>query len=94
MIQAISTKKAQGLSITTVIIAAIAIIVLVVMIMIFTGKIKQSSSQIDQQQEQFTGDNCEVPGTPRTCREGNDCTDRDGFIIRDAECDLGVCCSI
>jgi hypothetical protein len=32
-------KKAQGLSLTTIIVAAIALIVLVVLVMIFTGRI-------------------------------------------------------
>lgn len=34
-----SSKKAQGISINTIIIAAIALIVLVVLVMIFTGRL-------------------------------------------------------
>lgn len=40
-------KKAQGLSITTIIVAAIALIVLVVLIAIFTGRIGGFGAGVD-----------------------------------------------
>lgn len=40
-------KKGQGLSITTIIVAAIALIVLVVLVAIFTGRIGMFSSGVD-----------------------------------------------
>ena len=41
------SKKGQGLSLTTIIVAAIALIVLVVLVMIFTGRIGIFSGGVD-----------------------------------------------
>lgn len=91
-------KKAQGLSLQTIVIAALALIILIVLTLIFTGKLGQSGSQIDKTAEPFQSDQCEIPGTPRTCRNnivGDSCEERGGFVIEDAECPLGgVCCSV
>ena len=45
----IKNKKAQGLSITTIIVAAIAVVVLVVLIAIFTSNIGESRKIIDDE---------------------------------------------
>ena len=42
-----TTKKAQGMSMTTIVIAAIALLVLVVLIMIFTGRIGGFTKGLD-----------------------------------------------
>ena len=47
----IKNKKAQGLSITTIIVAAIAVVVLVVLIAIFTSNIGQSRQIIDSESD-------------------------------------------
>lgn len=44
----IFNKKAQGLSLTTIIVAAIALIVLVILVMIFTGRIGIFSKGVGQ----------------------------------------------
>ncbi len=85
--------KAQSMSINTIIIAVLALIVLVVIIVIFTGKLRESSVQVGKQQEAFTGTACEIPGTPRVCRDDVDCVNRGGSIVN-ADCDSGVCCSV
>jgi len=52
-------KKAQGISINTIIIAAIALIVLVVLIAVFTGRISLWGTGLDQAQ---TGKTCNEQG--------------------------------
>jgi hypothetical protein len=47
------TKKSQGLSITTIIVAAIALVVLVVLVAIFTGRIGGFSAGIDAAQNKY-----------------------------------------
>lgn len=42
------SKKAQGLSLTTIIVAALALIVLVVLVMIFTGRIGVFKSGVEK----------------------------------------------
>ena len=85
--------KAQSMSINTIIVAVLALIVLVVIIVIFSGKLRESSTQVGKQQEAFTGNACEIPGTPRICRDESDCTNRGGSIVN-ADCDSGACCSV
>ena len=55
-------KKAQGLSLTTIIVAAIAIIVLVVLIAIFTGKINIFGDEYSDTTEEATSDVCSPDG--------------------------------
>lgn len=50
-----SSKKAQGISINTIIIAAIALIVLVVLVMVFTGRISIFGKGVDSV---FKGGKC------------------------------------
>ncbi len=72
-------KKAQGLSLNVIIIAAMALIVLVVVVSIFLGKAG------------FFGENtesCEFNGGK--CIDAADCT----YRLPDFECAEGVCCSI
>jgi len=87
----IMNRKAQGMSINTVIIAAIALIVLVVLVAIFTGRIGMFSKGIGD----VTGDSnkkcSEVSGVERTRTE---CLDASGIILSAKEVITGkVCCS-
>lgn len=88
-----NNKKAQSMSINTIIIAALALIVLVVVVIIFTGKLRETGGQVSKQQEPFTGTACEIPGTPRACRDESDCVARGGAVVN-AECEFGSCCSV
>jgi nitrogen fixation-related uncharacterized protein len=80
-------NKAQGLSITVVIVAAIALIVLVVLVLVFTGKIGQYSENIET---------CEAKGGKCLA----DCNEEAGKIKRDLNIDCikpgttenGLCC--
>ena len=75
-------KKSQGLSINTIVIAAIALFVLVIVIMIFATKTGESSEQIDETINPFKGQSCGIPGTSRSCvLSATQCTDRGGFVI-------------
>ena len=65
-------KKAQGLSMTTIIVAALAVIVLIVLIAIFTGRIGNFGEDIDTSVEGFRG-KCELPGTNRKCTTTTTC---------------------
>jgi len=58
--------KAQGISINTIIVAAIALIVLVVLVMVFTGRISLFGQGLSDVQE---GDAC-----PGTMQQGLICT--------------------
>lgn len=61
-------KKAQGLPLNTVILAAIAIVVLVVVLLFFTGKFKQSSDALNDCESKngyiSTSAKCEDGGIP------------------------------
>lgn len=81
------------MSINTIIVAALALIVLVVVVIIFTGKLRETGGQVNKQQEPFTGSACEIPGTPRTCRDESDCVARSGSVVN-ADCEFGSCCSV
>jgi len=98
MVQQQRTKRAQELSLQTIVVAALVLVVLIVIVIIFTGKTGQTAKQIDKTAEPFQSKLCEIPGTPRTCRNnviGDSCEERGGFVIQDAECPLGgVCCSV
>ncbi len=75
-------KKAQGLSITTIVVAAIAIVVLVVLVLVFTGKIGWFRT---------TSNNCVVNGG--TCVDKGDCSG--GRVISGYSCGKDtkqVCC--
>jgi hypothetical protein len=52
------TKKAQGMSINTIIIAIIALIVLVVVILLFTGKVKFAANNMNQESCTSRGGRC------------------------------------
>jgi len=81
-------KKSQGLSVNTIIIAAIALIVLVVLIAIFTGRFGIFSKSLDE-----IGNICKLPGTNRECcSTGNTLPDPPGGKWSDCG-DLKHCCS-
>ena len=90
-------KRAQGLSMTTIIIAMLAFIVLIVLIAIFTGKIKNFGSDIDESVDSFKG-KCVLPGTSRQCVTNTHCTpENQGRDIGIYDCDvdgssLKTCC--
>ena len=86
-------RRAQSMSINTIIIAVLALIVLVVIIVIFTGKLRESSVQVGKQQEAFTGTACEIPGTPRARRDESECVNKGGNMVN-ADCEFGSCCTV
>jgi len=59
-------KKGQGLSLTTIIIAAIGLIVLVVLVAIFTGQIGSWGQAISKEQKVTGCKDLKPPGTCRT----------------------------
>ena len=67
-------KKAQGLSMTTIIISTLAFIVLIFLVAIFTGKIGGFGSDIDTSLDSFK-DKCVLPGTNRKCDIATTCND-------------------
>lgn len=81
------TKKAQGLPLNTIIIAAIALIVLVVMVAIFSGRIAIFSEEVEE-----TGTECtDYPGAQwkNSCGEG----EKRIYVVTDADEHPGqVCC--
>ena len=88
-------KKAQGLSMRVIIIAALALIVLVVLIFIFTGRIGSFGKGIDDTQNNFLN-KCEIPGTQRKCETSgpSDCLSAGGIPVQGTfnDCE-GTCCS-
>ncbi|MBI1970788.1 hypothetical protein HYS47_03505 [Candidatus Woesearchaeota archaeon] len=93
----IKQTKAQGLSMSTIVLAVLALVVLVILILIFTGKLGRTGQGIDTTRDQYTGQNCEIPGTPRTCRIGglDECRRQGGTVYSGATCPAGgVCCSV
>ena len=83
-------KKAQGLSMTTIIVAMLALIVLIVLVAIFTGKIGNFGSDIDTSVDMFKG-KCVLPGTSRKCIEKDECISQNyGRSIGDYDCDTST----
>ena len=69
----IQMKKAQGISVTTIIIAAIALIVLVVLIAIFTGRMGVWGQGLDTTQEGKACTDTDVDGEWRVkCYDGTE----------------------
>lgn len=60
-------KKAQGLSLNVVIIAAIVLIVLVVLVVILTGRTRLFTKGTTEITEKYSTNNCVIPGTGREC---------------------------
>ncbi|MBS3158371.1 hypothetical protein J4206_03715 [Candidatus Woesearchaeota archaeon] len=60
------SKKAQGMPINIIIIAAIALIVLVVLVVVFSGKFGKFGTGVDDTANSFKN-MCEIPGTSREC---------------------------
>lgn len=73
-------KKAQGISINTIIIAAIALIVLVVLIAIFAGRMGIFGKDLTIAQE---GIECKSDDGTLVIVEGNSCTAADGDLWND-----------
>ncbi len=92
-------KKAQGMSLKVVIIAALALIVLVVLALIFTGKVKFFSGTASDTTSQYAGRNCEVPGTMNECMGEDECERRGGSWTEAPDggyedCGWQGCCSL
>ena len=76
-------KKAQGLPLNVIIIAAIVLIVLVVIVVIFSGKIELFGKGVKEQESPYSAKNCEIPGTNRRCYTLRDnCYNDGGYIIQ------------
>ena len=65
-------KKAQGLSLQTIVIAALVLIVLVVLVLVFSGKIGETSKGVSDVQSSIGVDKCNVPGV-RQCIASGSC---------------------
>lgn len=65
------TKKAQGISINVIIIAAIALAVLVVLFAIFTGRIGLFSKGVKETETGAYSCVCSEPGKGRVCALAN-----------------------
>ncbi len=73
-------KKAQGLSLTTIVVAALALLVLVVLVLIFSGRMKiftegtegvgEDCASLCQTQGSFTGGTTGGTGTLPDCSAG------------------------
>ena len=80
------TKKAQGISINTIIIAAIALIVLVVLVAVFTGRLGGFISGVESCQDK--GGTCKSylsTDTPPANTAGNECGN--AAPLRGTECE-------
>lgn len=61
------SKKAQGLPLNIVIVAALVLIVLVVLVVIFTGRTQRFTEGTKEVETQYKAASCEIPGTSRKC---------------------------
>ena len=88
-----SKTRAQGISINTIIIAAIALIVLVVLVAIFTGRIGLFSKGIgDVSTCNSLGGSCSITCTGERILGASDCDrDSNGDNIRENQ-GLPICC--
>lgn|SRR3989338_7540994 len=92
------SKKAQGMPINIIIIAAIALIVLVVLVVVFSGKFGKFGTGVDDTANSFKN-MCEIPGTSRECVSSiAQCTPDKGTEIRGkfSDCEKkssgSICC--
>ncbi len=88
-------KKAQGLSLTTIVVAALALLVLVVLVLIFTGRIGGFSIGVDK------SSTCEVycptlgDGWTSTAQERTECQGADQRFIAAIKTEAGdSCCCV
>ncbi len=65
-------KKAQGLSLNMIIIAALALIILIVIVLIFSGKVGTTSKGISDVQSSVDMEKCNIPGV-RKCVDSGEC---------------------
>lgn len=87
-------KKGISLSMNTIIIAALALIVLVVLLLIFTGQVGKTRTGLNQTTSQYSGEQCKIPGTGRTCRFEAKCEEINGVNYGQLDCSFGqICCS-
>jgi len=85
-----SAKKAQGLSINTIIIAIIVLVVLVVLVMVFSGYFGKWTGLTGVCETQ--GGTCQPEGTTKTCANGKvkiNALCKDGDVVLEDE----ICCS-
>lgn len=83
-----TNKKADSLSMNTIVITALALIVLVVIIAMFTGHMSKSNKSIVDLE-----DKCEATGAE--CVESKDeCNTKGGIVLTDKDCtgENQVCC--
>lgn len=85
-------KKAQGISLSVIIIAAIALIVLIVLVAIFTGKIGSFSDSYSNTTQSATSKVCGSQGYclegSGSCRAGYNPVSRDDWL----DCGGTICC--
>ncbi len=71
-------KKAQGMSLKVVIVAAIALIVLVVLVLIFSGRMGKVTKGTSETSKQYDANKCAIPGTGRQCMDKSSCESQGG----------------
>jgi len=87
-----ASKKGQGLSLNTVVLAALALIVLIIIVLILTGKIRKTSEGIDDTGKIVDTSKCEIPGA-RTCVLYDECETTQLYSI--PGCTAGTyCCEV
>jgi len=87
----IQNKKAQGLSMNTIIIAVIGLLILVILALVFSGKITTTREGIEDVEKTADITKCEIPGV-RTCTESAKCARELGQYS--ASCPQGkLCCA-
>lgn len=85
-------RKGQGLSLNTVVLAALALIVLIIIVLILTGKIRKTSQGIDDTSKIADASKCEIPGA-RTCVLYDECETTE--LYSTPGCDPGTyCCEV
>jgi len=85
-------KKAQGLSLNMIIIAALALIILIVIVLIFSGKVGTTSKGISEVQDSVNLEKCNIPGV-RKCVDSGYCSAE--LSQYSASCDSPqICCGI
>lgn len=89
-------RNAQGLSITTIIIAVIGLLIVIVLIAIFTGRIGGFSKGLDTAETgvKTCSSMCEVQGlTEDEATDAEKCKDANGRVLRGSFTG-GFCCCV